>query len=223
MEYVYSPDSYNYNLINEKFKSNQEFVELQIAYRTGLEKLLKEVIDFKEIEAYILNSGVDVPKVNDKEYNFYHKYSTLESDYLFLRNNFHVENLSKEELDNLRNSSKCDLDFFKKTLNNVIFEAGDATFFGIPVPTNLVKSKSIVFEFAYNQLECETIEQLVKIQGISDNIFKVLESRIRNNLNLDSSFVVYQAVVDYYKANNEKCLWFLKDSSKSLVMNQKTI
>ena len=98
MEYIYIPDSYNNNLMKEKFKNEEEFLNTQVLYRQKFESILEQYIDFNLIDRVIKNKNINIPTIEDTKYNFYHKYSTLNSKYIFLRNNFDVENLTKEEI-----------------------------------------------------------------------------------------------------------------------------
>lgn len=199
MKYTYIPNSYNPKTIESKFKNEEDFVAVQVLYRHGLEELIKKFIDFKQLDEYILLKKVIVPKVEDKEYNFYHKYSSLESDYIFLRNNFHVENLSEEEIRMLREGDiNGNVDFFASTLANVLFEDGTNTFFGPPSDSTEVNSQSVVFEFAYDQTVCTDLGQLRDIEQIGKEVFKQIEEYMKKFFNLPTSFLVYKSIPDLY-------------------------
>ncbi len=204
MKYNYIPDSYNRKELEKKFKSEDEFISIQILYRHGLEDLIKKFINFQKLDEYIMLKKVIVPKVDDKAYNFYHKYSSLGSDYLFLRNNFHVENLTAEEIESIKNGTELNnVDFFIRTLARVIFEAGDFTFFGPPSNSTEVNSKSVVFEFAYDQTECTDIKQLKDIEQIAAEVFKQVEEYMSRFFNLPVSFLVYKSIPDLYYREND--------------------
>lgn len=205
MEYIYIPDSYNNSMIESKFKDREEFLSLQVLYRKYLESLLSSFVDFQKIDLYIQQKQVVIPRVKDEKYNFYHKYSNLGSEYLFLRNNFHVENLSPEEIVLLKHPSTANnVDFIRQTLSRVIFEEGDFTFFGPPTNSTEVKSKSIVFEFAYNQTECVDLKQLKAIEEITKEVFAQLTEYMKKFFNLPVSFLVYKSIPDlYYREDNE--------------------
>lgn len=204
MKYIYVPDSYNSSMIETKFQNEEEFLSMQVLYRKYFESLLRRFIDFKQIDEYIQKKQVVIPKVRDGEYNFYHKYSNLESDYVFLRNNFHVENLSSEELEFLKKSSTAnDVDFLRQTFSRVIFEEGDATFFGTPSSSTEVKSKSVVFEFAYDQTECVDLKQLKAIEEIMREVFTQIEEYMKKCFNLPVSFLVYKSIPDLYYRENQ--------------------
>ena len=196
MKYIYMPDTYNYNLINQNFKNEEDFINAQVKYRMEIEKIIKNYIDFTNIDKYIKSKNIEVPKVLDKEYNFYHKYSTLGSDYIYLRNNYHVENLSTEELEYLINSSNIESNFFNKTIKKVMFE--NNTFFGSATDENLVSSNSLIFEFSYDQTKCKDLEQLHKIKEIIKDISEKIKTNMKNLFNLNCSFIIYNSIPDYY-------------------------
>ena len=84
-----------------------------------------------QINKYINDSKVDIPRIKDKEYNFYHLSSNLNSNYIYLRNNIHIENLTNEEILYLVNNDNFSDDFIINTYQRVLYEEGDATYFGI--------------------------------------------------------------------------------------------
>ena len=200
MKYKYIPDSYNYELINEKY-NEEEFIDLQNQYREYLEKLLKSIIDFKDTDAKI-KQIINVPKINDSEYNFYHKFSTLGSDYIYLRNNFHIEKLNDEELSRLKNND-MDYDYLKSTLSKVIFEEGDKAFYGNSILKYLANSKSIVFEFSYDQQQLVDVKELKTIESIIQQISEYLTTNIEKKLNIPVSIIVYDGIHDIYKQEDE--------------------
>ena len=162
-EYKFYPNSYNYTLIKDKGISLEHFLKLQIKYRNNFEKLLMGIFDFKKIDDYIDSFGKKIPTVNDLEYNFYHKFSLLGSKYIYFRNNIHIENLSLNEIEIINASIINDVDldskFLLETYSKVLYEDGDIVMFGIPLEKNGVFSKSLVFEFTYNQKEFSNVEQ----------------------------------------------------------------
>ena len=201
MKYKYLPNSYNDNLIIEKFENYDEFVNMQILYRTIFEKYLLKYVNFKDFDAKI-----DIPIIDDQFYNFYHKYSILGSNYIFVRNNYHVENLTNEELQELRNMNDCDVEFLKKTLSKVMFEEGDYVFYGSPIRSNEVESNKIVIEFAYDQTKIKTIEELKKIEKTIVEIRKEIEDKLTILFDSKPAFLVYNGIPDYYR-NHENSLY----------------
>ena len=199
MKYKYVPDTYDYSIIDKRFE-DEEFVELQNKYREFIEKLLKHYIDFKDIDNKI-GQVMKVPKKEDLEYNFYHKFSSLNSDYIYLRNNYHIENLNDDEIEVLKNN-KIDYEFLNKTINRVINEEGDMTFYGSPVPKYLVDTKGLVFEFAYDQLQLLEVKELQNIEKIISVIDKYLKDNLKA-LNIPISMITYNGINDIYKPNTK--------------------
>ncbi|MBR2587823.1 MAG: hypothetical protein IKD77_01285 [Bacilli bacterium] len=196
MKYNYYPDSFNYNLIKSNFADEDEFINLSVKYKQHLENILNKIIDFKKINDLIKSKNIEIPLVEDKQYNFYHKYSVLNSDYIFLRNNIHLENLSVDELNELKNG--VDDKFIMNTLQKVIYEKGDKTFVGIPNDFSMVDSKSVFIEFAYDQKKCESIDQLRNIGEIVNTVFDYIEKDL-SKYKMPLSLTVYDAIPDIYK------------------------
>lgn len=203
MEYNYYPNSYDSNAVKDKFYNTKDFVKAQILYRRGIEKIINKIIDFNIVNDLILNKEVEIPKILDSEYNFYHNFSSFNSDYVFLRNNIHVEKMTSEELKILLHSDNLPEDFFKNTMERVLFEDGDECFCGLPVDNNLVNSKSIIFEFAYDQAKCTSIKQLNEIHKIITDIFNYIDKKMSSTINYPLSFLIYNSIPDIYNKKEE--------------------
>ena len=199
MKYKYIPNSYNNSKIEEKFKED-EFIELQVKYRNYLESILNKFIDFKKIDEK-MKEVINIPKIEDKEYNFYHKFSSLNSDYVFLRNNYHIENLSDEEIDIIR-QDKMDFEFINKTIPKVVFETGDKSFYGTPIQKYLADSKGLVFEFSYNQLQLIDVKEYKIIKQIVKELSNVLTKTLSERLKLPVTVIEYNGINDLYKTDN---------------------
>ena len=201
MQYIMLPNSFNEIEINKRF-SNEEFLNLQIKYRKIIENRLLQSINFEELDEKI-KKVIVIPKIKDNLYNFYHRYSKLGSDYIYLRNNFHIERLTDEEIKEL-SSGKCGDDFIVKTMARVMFEEGDYSFFGNSIPEYAGKSKSIVFEFAYDQMKLTSLEEISIIEELIKEINNYLETKIRQNINVPVSFITYNGICDVYKTEEFK-------------------
>ena len=113
MNYKFIPDSIKIDDSIPLNYSLDEFLELQISYKQSFEKILTDIVDFAYFDNWVKNNINDLPIVNDKEANFYRKFSTLNSDYIYLRNNIHIEKLDFKELNELR--SNVNKDFLLRT------------------------------------------------------------------------------------------------------------
>lgn len=180
MTYKYIPETINSKLYTEKYKDYDSFLQDQILYRQIFEEYLKIKVSFEELDKYIEANNISIPLIEDKDINFYHKFSHLYSKYLFLRNNIHVEKLNSEEimeLHNLKNSEQ----FILKTYEKVLYEDGDFVFAGVPRDENLVASKSIFFEFAFQFSKLEDIKTLTEIKKIEAKILAFLKTNLDFN------------------------------------------
>ncbi len=199
MNYIYVPDSFDYNLVHSKF-TDDEFLSLQIKYRTIIEKILMDYIDFEDIDKRI-NNNIVLPKIEDLDYNFYHKFSSLNSNYLYLRNNFHVENLNVEQIEILK-SGQVGKSFIVSTLPKVLFENGDEACFGRPRLDNIVNCKGFVFEFAYDSFKINSLSDLVIIDKIVEEIKVYLKSIIEKLFRLPASIVINKALSSIYSLHD---------------------
>lgn len=202
IDFKYIPDSYNYNILKNNKIDKNKFLKLQIKYRTEFERLLINIVDFKKIDDYIDNFKFDIPVVDDFDYNFYHKFSTLGSKYIYLRNNIHIENLSFDEINIIDNSLKdnayLDYNFLRATFKKVLYEDGEFSMFGIPLEKNLVFAKSLVFEFAYDQAEFKDVSQYNFVNDIINTIHTSLENSIEKVIDTKISIISYNAIPDIY-------------------------
>ena len=202
MKYTYIPDTYIKNQINEMKIDNDTFIKYQLKYKESFEKLLLKYINFPNIEKFITEFPFSIPVLDDKEYNFYHQ-SFLNSKYIFLRNNIHIEKLSNHEImiieDACLNTRVLNDDFLLNTYQKVLYENDINIFIGASIPSNLVKGKSIIFEFAYDQKKCQTISEIRKIKENVSKLLKLLENKISDKLKTNVSTVIYNVIPDIYK------------------------
>lgn len=201
MKYTYIPNSYNPELVDSLF-SEDEFVELQKKYRQVLEQIIRKVVDFKQIDKKI-KKVLQVPIIEDTDTNFYHKFSSLQSDYIFLRNNIHIENLSSEELQQLKTAEIGD-DFIFKTLSKVIFEEGDEAFYGVPVLKNAANCKGLVFEFAYDQMQLLEVKELQIIRSMINEITAYLKKVLQTSFPYPVSVITYNGIPNLFEQEQKE-------------------
>lgn len=195
MSYTYIPNNYDNEFINKI--GERSFENLQIKYRNGFEKILKEIIDFNEINKMINEFLSGIPTTDDYDYNFYHKDSFFENKYLFLRNNVYLEKLTSDELLYLQYEKELSKDFFDKTYEKVLFEGENDYFFGTQINDNLKNGNKIIFEFCYDMKKCESVEQIVGINDLCNKIFNYVKEKIKNLYSIE--FVIYKQIPDIYK------------------------
>lgn len=196
MKYKFIPDSIKDDNITLFNINRDEFLNLQIVYKQAFEKILEEEVDFCIFDNWINKINTNLPVVNDKEFNFYRRYSTLGSDYLYLRNNIHIERLNFDEINELK--SGITRDFLLKTYKIVLFENGDYTYFGNATDMNLIPSKSLVFEFAFDAKECKDLEEYNFYKHYKDQIFEFIAKPIEKKLNCSVSIHRYSAIPELF-------------------------
>ena len=57
-------------------------------------------------------------------------------------------------------------------------------------------------EFAYDQKECQTLKQLNEIEEIINNCFNLIRKNLTQKSSIKPSFIVYNAIPDYYYEEN---------------------
>ena len=93
-------------------------------------------------------------------------------------------------------------EFIVKTYKRVLLEDGDLTFYGLPEMKNVIDCKSIVFEFAFDQIECKTVKQINDITKTFEEIFDSIKTSFMK-VNLPVSKIVYNSIPDIYKPEEE--------------------
>ena len=198
MQYI--PDTYT----KDTRLDDNTFLELQFKYREGFSKYLSSIFNFNTIDEEISKYGVDIPTIEDNDYNFYHKNSKLGSNYLYLRNNIHIERLSDEELKRLLDDDQTDLSLYVDTFEKVLYEDGDLVSYGIyPNDMNTKSAKALVFEFAYDQRKLKSVDEIVKIKHCYDDIFSFINDKL-NEKNINSDFLVYRCIPEIFKREEKE-------------------
>lgn len=186
--------------------NDEQFLSLQIKYKQLFEKMVISQLDFSSIEEKLKEHHY--PIVNDKDYNFYRKYSTLGSDYIYFRNNIHLERLTEEEIKKLI-SGNINIDFLKNTYERVLYEDGDITFLGEPSDSTRVPSKSIILELAIDFPEIQDLESALLIDDIvedyKNDCNQIYGNEVAKILGITSQDVVgsyYPAIPDIFLSSN---------------------
>ncbi|MBR3897759.1 MAG: hypothetical protein IKJ43_00575 [Bacilli bacterium] len=197
MDFKFVPDTYDRSLINN-LNLSSNFNNLQLLYKKAFEKYYGDMIKAYTIDKYIKDNNLFVPSIDDSEYNFYHKDSSLGSNYLFLRNNIHIERLNVEEIRELSNNPSKE--FIDKTFKNVLFESDEniSTFFGTANDQTRVLANSLVFEFSYDMKKLESLEQLKQIEELINRVRYFVENEIPKQMGVNTSFIEYKAIPDLF-------------------------
>lgn len=206
-DYKFFPNSYDYNKIKELDIFEDYFLKLQIKYRNDFEQLLNGFVNFQSIDDTI-NSSINIPTLDDSTYNFYHKYSLLNSKYVYLRNNIHIENLSREEIkvieEAISNDKKIDTQFLMNTFKKVLYENDKGkSMFGIESDEYLMDSDSLVFELSFDQKKFTDINQFKVIENLLLSLKPFLENYIGEVFNTKISVLKYNGLIDIYINSTE--------------------
>lgn len=198
--YIYNPNTYNYELMEQK-NLTSDFVTLQVKYRESIEALFKRFYNFQKLDDLFIQLG-GVP-FNDKEYNFYHKYSTLGSQFVYLRNNYHIELLTETEIAFIRNcisnGTLLSDDFIKKTAIKVLLEKGNTICFNYVTLENFIFSKSFIFEFVYDVLACSSVAQIKALENLIKDTEKALKRTFKDELEIPIDGIVYTGSPDIFQ------------------------
>ncbi|WP_072073925.1 hypothetical protein [Streptococcus sanguinis] len=132
--------AYALGLSDSKKEINKEYLKQQDAYREILFDYINRQIDFKEFDKEIANLEVSqffrsvkkpLKDISDREM-YYSSLSHLDSEYLYIHNDIHIERLSDEEFQTLKDIKSGEIvdevekeKFLKKTLVRVISYYGE--------------------------------------------------------------------------------------------------
>ena len=191
----YVPDTIDLKKIIEKFKTENIYNDYQIKYKNCIEEVVNAYVDFASVNEIINSCGIQLKTIGDYDYNIYHKHSLLECEYIFIRNNIHVENLSEADL-NVLKSNSINEEYIKKTLNTVIHE--DETF--LPYgddPNNLKFTGGLIFEFAYDSTDLSNDDRAKVADYIKQVFVKINEGM--KELSIVSNYTIYDKDPDYFR------------------------
>ena len=107
---------------------NDRFYTLYINYKILLEKYLLKKLSLKEMDDMISDSGLFFVAVKNDDMDMYQMMSTLNLNYIYLRNNLNVDKLSMTDIDVIVNLNDKDLskpsnmlfDLIERTFKNVL-------------------------------------------------------------------------------------------------------
>ena len=85
-----------------------------------------------------------------------------------------------------------------------MFEGGNYTFFGSATDMNLVASKSLVFEFAFDAKECATLDIYNFYNHYKENILEFIAKPIADALNCNVSLHRYSAIPELFSTEDNK-------------------
>jgi hypothetical protein len=190
--YDYVPNSYDIDKMKEKNIDFDFLLKLQLKYKSSFDAMLNSMINFANIDKYI-NSDIAIPVLNTNETEFYKFYSKINSKYIYLRNNIHIENLSLEDIETIKSAifddSNLSENFLRQTFTRVLFEDGDFSFFGPATDEFLKSSKSIVLGFAFDKKDLK-IKDRALVYSFTDRILNSLRKVLEPSLNVKIEMIV---------------------------------
>jgi len=173
IELVYPQITNNDLLVEKGFKideDNNEYFKLLNKYKKLFEEYLKEKLPLELIDDNMKKSDLKFVPIKKENMDFYQITSTMNLDYIYLRNNLYIEKLSKEDLEFLSKKDKLDeesKDFIKRTYQTVInpYENDEKRiiFYGPENEKHLCDSTDVVLGIRYNEFETN---------GMSDEEFQ---------------------------------------------------
>ncbi len=95
---------YNHDLCREKGLTeskeclSQRYLCMQAVYRANLDAYLLEALDIRQLDEELGNSRLGFIPPSRECQNLYERESTMELEYICLRNNLYIENLGKDQL-----------------------------------------------------------------------------------------------------------------------------
>lgn len=188
MNYEYKPNTIDKKLLEEKGINERDLISLQVRYKNALESIIKEVIDVKEIDNLIESVSFEIPTNLDED-SFYSHFSSLKSKYFYVRNNIHIERLSKEDIETLKTNDNHE-ELVLRTLREVISEKGDMVCYGAALPKYFAPSRDLVIVFAYKKAKC-TIKENKEFSDKIEEVFERIKSPIESKLNIKVSKIIY--------------------------------
>lgn len=173
IELVYPQIINNDLLVQKGFKiddENNEYFKLINKYKKLFEEYLKEKLPLELIDDNMKKSDLKFVPIKKEDMDFYQITSTMNLNYIYLRNNLYIEKLSKEDLEYLSKKENLDDDakeFIKRTYQTVInpYENDEKRiiFYGPENGKHLCDSTDVVLGIRYNEFE---------VNGMSDEEFQ---------------------------------------------------
>ena len=85
------------NLIDNDNNLTEQYINITSTYKYLFELVLKQSLNLKSYDDALVNSNLEFTKVDDDKMDIYQYYSNMGLNYIYLRNNIYIENLTEEE------------------------------------------------------------------------------------------------------------------------------
>lgn len=204
-----SRQSNNNDFKKMNFEEKNTFLELYSFYHHLLKLYLIEKLELKKYDDELGKSNLKLKAVDVNKMDIYQYTMSDELQYLYLRNNIHIERLKKEELELLNKFYDNDLDisdinvkrFIESTFVKVIME-GDSPLitninYGPPAPQYFAKTNSLVIGFRYDEFNLNGLsnQEWNMLHGIQHSylfgILKNIEINLQKHIQLPVSVIEY--------------------------------
>ncbi len=193
---------------NNSFINDEEFLNLYSLCTDLIMKYLIKKLDLEKYDNYFSKSELNYKKVNENQMDVYQYLSSSNLKYFYLRNNLHLDRLSKEEIDFFRQkldnqNEECDI-FCEKIIESVISKLlsereGDSTLtnFGPETSKFYAPMNSLIIGFRYDEFNSDgmTDEEwdINHEKQIQDRFHQIimLENEIENYKIMPISIIEY--------------------------------
>jgi hypothetical protein len=208
----YTPNSFNYaaarekNLIGADNTLTDDYLRLQSAYVARFYSYLNKAVDITQYDDALTNSKYNFVPIAQETQNVYQRYGSFGNKYIYLRNNFHIERLSSDDLHLLESAGVGEIleDMVKRTFKDVITiryddneEAFDAIYdigalTGLAVAPNnaLVLGLSYAWEFD-GEGSVVSIESEAEKEKIAADLALKMQEELSAGLGIPESVFVY--------------------------------
>lgn len=185
-------------IINDDYTKYNYIVKL---YKKGLDIILNNIVDFKDIDNRIVNSRLYFSP--SKTLLKSKKNININSNYFACLNPLFVEKIEIKDINILLQKKDIDEDVLKiiqNTLKDVLKKDGvSKVCYNPPMPKHIVENGAIVLEFLYGKnskkLSGDAFFENNRVQKeFIDEMKKYIKNKIKNSLNINTEIFVRKAV-----------------------------
>ncbi len=181
----------------------EDYLRKYILYMNLLIEYLIKKTDIKKYDDLLKEDSHNFISIKDKDMDIYQKLGSNYFKYFYIRNNLHLDRLTKEE-DLYLNKKDIIFDdktynFIESTFEKVIFEDSKDYLvnYGVIAKGTLAPSKALVIGVRYDEFNLNGMSDIdwdlnyQEQTKILNKIIESLESNIKNNLNIDCKIIKY--------------------------------
>lgn len=202
------------HLIDLEKENYDIYLKVQSLYKKSFDTFLERTLKISEIDKKLEESNLDYGLLEENQKTIYQKISYLKSKYIFVRNFFYIERLSKKDLkvfiEKIKNNDfsidKSCIEIVTRTFKEVIKVLSKKNqetfkvFYGYAVPCFEFDNDSIVLFINYgkNTIELhgkEFFENKAKKEKYLDYIIAELKEEYQKKLNCKVEMNYYKGVI----------------------------